>query len=156
LSSCPRCRADARPDARSSEARPDERASVPCTGGGAPAVVSCTRGRETGCARRKMRPMQVRMHVHLLAQRGILGDALMACVRPVTPWDRKFFSPVTQPRFGHWKEQNMTQPYNGMPALELTDVTWRKSKHSNPNGACVEVAHLPNGEIAVRNSRFPS
>lgn len=50
----------------------------------------------------------------------------------------------------------MTQPYNGMPALDLADVTWQKSKFSNPNGACVEVAHLPNGEIAVRNSRFPS
>src|SRR5271155_4942307 len=50
----------------------------------------------------------------------------------------------------------MIQPYNGMPAPELTDVTWRKSKHSNPNGACVEVALLPEGEIAVRNSRFPT
>jgi Domain of unknown function (DUF397) len=50
----------------------------------------------------------------------------------------------------------MSQPYNGMPAPELTDVTWQKSRHSNPNGACVEVAHLPNGEIAVRNSRFPA
>jgi hypothetical protein len=59
-------------------------------------------------------------------------------------------------QFSHWKEQNMTQPYNGMPAPELTDVMWEKSKHSNPNGACVEVAHLPNGEIAVRNSRFPA
>jgi hypothetical protein len=49
----------------------------------------------------------------------------------------------------------MTQPYNGMPAPELADVTWQKSKFSNPNGACVEVAHLSNGEIAVRNSRFP-
>lgn len=50
----------------------------------------------------------------------------------------------------------MTQPYNGMPAADLTDVTWQKSKSSNPNGACVEVAHLSNGEIAVRNSRFPN
>jgi len=49
----------------------------------------------------------------------------------------------------------MIQTYNGMPAAELTDVTWQKSKHSNPNGACVEVALLPDGEIAVRNSRFP-
>lgn len=49
----------------------------------------------------------------------------------------------------------MTQPYNGMPAADLTDVTWQKSTFSNPNGACVEVAGLPNGEIAVRNSRFP-
>ena len=50
----------------------------------------------------------------------------------------------------------MTDSYNGIPATELTDVTWRKSRHSNPNGACVEVAVLPDGEIAVRNSRFPS
>ena len=50
----------------------------------------------------------------------------------------------------------MSNAYNGMPATELTDVTWQKSRHSNPNGACVEVAHLPGGSIAVRNSRFPS
>jgi hypothetical protein len=50
----------------------------------------------------------------------------------------------------------MTNIYNGMPASDLTGVTWQKSQHSNPNGACVEVAVLPGGEIAVRNSRFPS
>ncbi len=50
----------------------------------------------------------------------------------------------------------MIDIYNGIPATELTSVTWQKSKHSNPNGACVEVAHLANGEIAVRNSRFPA
>ena len=50
----------------------------------------------------------------------------------------------------------MTDSYNGIPATELTDVTWQKSRHSNPNGACVEVAVLSDGEIAVRNSRFPS
>ena len=50
----------------------------------------------------------------------------------------------------------MSDIYNGMPATELINVTWQKSKHSNPNGACVEVAHLENGEIAVRNSRFPT
>ena len=49
----------------------------------------------------------------------------------------------------------MVMMYNGMPAGELDDVCWLKSQHSNPNGACVELAALPNGEIAMRNSRFP-
>ena len=49
----------------------------------------------------------------------------------------------------------MVTMYNGMPAGELGDVGWKKSQHSNPNGACVELAALPGGEIAMRNSRFP-
>ena len=49
----------------------------------------------------------------------------------------------------------MHSTYNGMPAAELTDVTWQKSRHSNPSGNCVEFAGLPDGEIAVRNSRDP-
>ncbi len=50
----------------------------------------------------------------------------------------------------------MSHTYNGMPATELAEATWHKSRYSNPNGACVEVALLPGGEIAVRNSRFPA
>jgi Domain of unknown function (DUF397) len=49
----------------------------------------------------------------------------------------------------------MNEPYNGMPATGLGDINWLKSKHSNPSGNCVEVACLPGGETAMRNSRFP-
>ncbi|MEU4800877.1 DUF397 domain-containing protein [Actinosynnema sp. NPDC023587] len=44
---------------------------------------------------------------------------------------------------------------NGMSAAKLPDVTWRKSARSGAYGNCVELAALENGEIAMRNSRFP-
>src|SRR6266571_4072384 len=50
----------------------------------------------------------------------------------------------------------MVITYNGMLAAELGEVRWQKSWHSNPNGECVELAALPTGEIAMRNSRFPA
>lgn len=37
----------------------------------------------------------------------------------------------------------------------LLPATWRKSRHSNPNGDCVEIAELPTGDVAVRDSRDP-
>lgn len=43
---------------------------------------------------------------------------------------------------------------NGVTASRLR-VAWRKGRRSNPDGNCVEVAALPSGEIAMRNSRFP-
>ncbi|GAA1623506.1 DUF397 domain-containing protein [Nonomuraea maheshkhaliensis] len=49
----------------------------------------------------------------------------------------------------------MSQTYNGMPAADLTQVIWRKSRYSNSQGQCVELAATPDGGIAVRNSRDP-
>jgi hypothetical protein len=33
---------------------------------------------------------------------------------------------------------------------------WRKSSASNPTGNCVELAELPDGGVAMRNSRQPA
>ncbi|KAB1900636.1 MULTISPECIES: DUF397 domain-containing protein [Micromonospora] len=49
----------------------------------------------------------------------------------------------------------MQQPPNGVPATELPPMRWLKSRRSNPSGNCVELAELPGGGIAVRNSRHP-
>ncbi|MFI8963570.1 DUF397 domain-containing protein [Streptomyces sp. NPDC053493] len=42
-----------------------------------------------------------------------------------------------------------------MAATELRGVVWQKSRLSNSQGACVEFAKLPGGNVAVRNSRHP-
>ena len=44
---------------------------------------------------------------------------------------------------------------NGMPATDLQSAIWRKSRRSNSQGNCVELARLPDGLIAARNSRDP-
>lgn len=44
---------------------------------------------------------------------------------------------------------------NGISAADIPQVIWRKSTRSGAQGNCVEVAPLPTGSIAVRNSRHP-
>jgi hypothetical protein len=50
----------------------------------------------------------------------------------------------------------MMQFANGAQADQLGVAQWRKAQASNPSGNCVEVAALPSGEVALRNSRHPS
>ncbi|MGH3427026.1 MAG: DUF397 domain-containing protein [Mycobacteriales bacterium] len=45
--------------------------------------------------------------------------------------------------------------YNGMPAGQVAGARWQKSTYSSQTGNCVEVAKLPTGEVAMRNSRDP-
>jgi len=49
----------------------------------------------------------------------------------------------------------MEDTRNGIAASDLRGATWRKSRRSNSQGNCVELAGLPEGMIAVRNSRHP-
>lgn len=45
--------------------------------------------------------------------------------------------------------------YGGAQSPLLHAAAWRKSKHSNPSGNCVETAWLPAGRVGVRDSRCP-
>jgi hypothetical protein len=46
--------------------------------------------------------------------------------------------------------------YNGMPAGELGELDWRLAvRRGGPAGSGVELAKLPDGQIAVRNSADP-
>ena len=46
--------------------------------------------------------------------------------------------------------------YNGMPAGELGELDWRLAVgRGGPGGSGVELAKLPDGQIAVRNSADP-
>ena len=46
--------------------------------------------------------------------------------------------------------------YNGMPAGELGDLDWRLARSQGGSaGSGVELAKLPDGQIAVRNSADP-
>jgi hypothetical protein len=51
----------------------------------------------------------------------------------------------------------MAGVYNGMPAGELPDLQWRLagSTGGDNEGVGVEMARLPDGQIAVRNAADP-
>lgn len=52
------------------------------------------------------------------------------------------------------KETVVPSVPNGVRASAL-DARWVKSRHSNAEGNCVEVAALADGAVALRNSRDP-
>lgn len=78
------------------------------------------------------------MHVHM-----------HVLVQPVIIWL------THQGSYGEIGERLMSRTHNGMASTDLQGVVWQKSLHSNANGTCVELARLPGGDVAVRNSRFP-
>jgi Domain of unknown function (DUF397) len=50
----------------------------------------------------------------------------------------------------------MSGARNGVTASGLSSAIWLKSSRSGPTGGnCVEVAFLPAGDVAMRNSRQP-
>ena len=49
----------------------------------------------------------------------------------------------------------MDKSTNGSSTSGLGSLRWLNSRRSNPSGNCVEVAELPDGGVAVRNSRDP-
>jgi hypothetical protein len=42
-----------------------------------------------------------------------------------------------------------------VPVAQMRAAKWRKSRHSNPSGNCVEMARLPGQQVAVRDSHRP-
>lgn len=50
----------------------------------------------------------------------------------------------------------MTTPPAHVPDSTALAIVWQKSPHSNPSGECAELAALPDGRIAMRNSRDPN
>ena len=54
-------------------------------------------------------------------------------------------------------EANPGEIYNGMPAGELPSLQWRLADSASKDGAAggVEMARLPDGQIAVRNAADP-
>jgi hypothetical protein len=50
----------------------------------------------------------------------------------------------------------MSTATTGIKASDIAGAAWTKSSYSGPTGGnCVEVAFLPAGQVAMRNSRQP-
>ncbi|MCX5338298.1 MULTISPECIES: DUF397 domain-containing protein [unclassified Streptomyces] len=40
-----------------------------------------------------------------------------------------------------------------LPTYDARALAWHKSSYSSENGACVEIAQVPDGRVAVRDSK---
>jgi hypothetical protein len=50
----------------------------------------------------------------------------------------------------------MSSTHDRVSGADLAAAAWVKSSYSGPTGGnCVELAHLPGGDVAVRHSRAP-
>ncbi|MFD8590496.1 DUF397 domain-containing protein [Streptomyces sp. NPDC059637] len=49
----------------------------------------------------------------------------------------------------------MNGPKAELYSYDLSAVAWRKSSASGPENNCVEIAELPGGGVAVRDSKRP-
>lgn len=49
----------------------------------------------------------------------------------------------------------MGPTYDDISTSQIPSAVWTKSQRSNPSGNCVEMARLPEGVVAMRNSRYP-
>jgi uncharacterized protein DUF397 len=47
------------------------------------------------------------------------------------------------------------RPISGAELPDLGGASWRTSSHSQSEGECVEAAFLPDGGVAIRNSKDP-
>jgi hypothetical protein len=97
--------------------------------------------------------MRVLMHVHHIRMRSG-GDA---SAEALDIWPRARRRAPNHAKAEQCEERGvmLEDMRNGMPATDLQGAIWRKSRRSNSQGDCVELAGLPRGMIAVRNSRHP-
>jgi len=107
--------------------------------------------------------MQVHLHRHQLLLevtcRGTPGNCLFrACL------DRSGAGTGRLERVSGSSNQFMQKSRKGCPVdlayggiwpLQLPGAEWQKSSYSNPSGNCVEMARLPAGQVAVRDSKRP-
>jgi Domain of unknown function (DUF397) len=98
--------------------------------------------------------VQMQVHLHITRERCELTRATEPGEGRVSShrrWNRPFQG---------WRpaaERDETVDLVPRPLLpaQLRAAKWRKSRHSNPSGNCVEMARLPGEQVAVRDSHRP-